>query len=98
MREKKKKNLTTDDGIDAPPVLAPFTYPRNRYDAPFVLTAKEDRAYHGAQELKASKYFHHVYSPLPQAPRPLPLWMGKSLPPPNHSPALPVGLHHKPLV
>jgi len=62
MREKKKKNLTADDGINAPPVLAPFTYPRYRYDAPFVLTAKEDRAYRYAQKLKASKYFHHVYT------------------------------------
>jgi len=61
-REKKKKNLTTDNGINAPPVLAPFTYPRNRYDAPFVLTAKEDRAYKRAQNFKASGYFHHVYT------------------------------------
>jgi len=61
-REKKKKNRTTDDGIYAPPVLAPFTYPRNRYDAPFVLTAQEDRAYKHAQQLKASGYFHYVHT------------------------------------
>jgi len=84
LREKKKKNLTTDVGITAPPVLAPrtdhesltaeeeldyvasglapFTYPRNRYDAPFVPTDKENRAYKRAHELKNSQYFHHVYT------------------------------------
>jgi len=61
-REKKKKNLTTDDGINAPPVLAPITYPRYRYDGPYVLTAKEDRAYKYAQKLKASNYFHPDYT------------------------------------
>ena len=94
-REKKKKNLTTDDGINAPPVLPPITYVV--YDDPNVFTAKDNSAYHRAQELKNSKYFT-LSTPLPQAPRPLPLWMGQSLPPPYHQPTFPVRLHHKPLV
>jgi len=38
LREKKKKNLPTDDGIKAPPVLAPSTDHE-------ILTAEEERAY-----------------------------------------------------
>ena len=59
-REKKKKNSTPDDGIKAPPVLAPIIY--QEYDGLHVYTAEEDRAYKRAQELEASHYFYPVYT------------------------------------
>jgi len=115
LREKKKKNLTTDVGIKAPPVLAPgtdhkpltaeeeldyvasrlapFTYPRNRYDAPFVLTAKDNRAYHRDQELKNSKYSHYVH-PLTTGPEAAPTLDGSE--PSPHKPSTPAPRLTKP--
>jgi len=53
--------LTAEEELDyVTSRLAPIIY--QQYDDPNVLTAKEDRAYKYAQELKKSKYSHPAYT------------------------------------